>query len=100
MDKNLIDHGRARIAVNTVGFSLIFGLYLIIILGLGSSRGVATGGTFWVPLIIFFIVCAVGLFIMGRCLGNIVWGVAQVVRGVNASSTAVSAQENNRPQTT
>lgn len=92
MDKRIIDVGRSRIAFNMIGFGLIFGLgaTLVLIFSFATGRSGGSGREAVTALVVLFVVAAAGLYFMGRCLGGIVFGIAEVVRGVNSDRTAVS----------
>ncbi|MEO6391829.1 MAG: hypothetical protein ABIP75_08255 [Pyrinomonadaceae bacterium] len=90
MDKRLIDIGRSRIALNMIGFGLIYGIGHILIFRLAGGAGIQTPGT-WGPwdaivslVIVSFFLLAI-LYVFGRCLGGIVHGIAEIVRGVNTN---------------
>ena len=89
MDKRLIDSGRARIALNMLGFAIYcFGMILAFIFAGAEIRtsGVRSGGVFGLVAALLILVGA--LYILGRCLGGIVQGIAEIVRGVNAPRPA------------
>jgi hypothetical protein len=88
MDMRMIDVGKSRIALNMIGFGFTLAPGLIFVRILGTGQGIRTGPMNWGEIVaflfIFFVFWAIVLLIMGRCLGGIVWGIAEVVRGVNS----------------
>jgi hypothetical protein len=88
MDEKLIGSGRARIALNMIGFGIAFGLCAFMLaLPFMTLRGGGSGEAV-LAIVLFFAICAVALYIMGRNLGGIVLGIAEIVRGVNTSRPA------------
>lgn len=88
MDGKLIEIGRSRIALNMVGFGLIYGIGHILIYSLAG--GIRTSGPrqIWemiVGSVIALCFLAALLYVFGRCLGGIVHGIADIVRGVNTN---------------
>jgi hypothetical protein len=93
----MIDVGKSRIALNMIGFGLICGIGIPLVLmvtfgggGRASSAGYAVAG-----LVAAAVILSAVLYCLGRCIGGIVFGIAEVVRGVNSSRPQVSVGAQN-----
>lgn len=88
MDGKLIEIGRSRIALNMIGFGLIYGfgtIIIYVIVGGPRQTGPRSNAEIGVFLLLGLLVLIGALYVFGRCLGGIVHGIAEIVRGVNAN---------------